>query len=184
MWHRRLGGGPILSPDPISEKKTWATLTHTALYYTTLMQVHSAQGDLWRGLLNISLPHRSDSTGAPTDELYSEVLCSVVQFSAVHYVFRSIGALHSFRLKLCSVKCIVQCSAVVQCSLVQSSVVQYSAVQLSTHWVITSCSLSATLVIHPDWAGSRSSHDWFQGLDRTNVDQMTIQYSKQDFQRI
>ena len=30
---------------------------------------------------------------------------------AVHYVFRSIVALHSFRLKLCSVKYIVKCAA-------------------------------------------------------------------------
>ena len=31
--------------------------------------------------------------------------------STMHYVFRSIVALHSFRLKLCSDKCIVQCTA-------------------------------------------------------------------------
>ena len=54
--------------------------------------------------------------------LFSEVLCSTEQCSAVqcgtvHYsavqcsslCFRSIVALHSFRLKLCSVKYIVQC---------------------------------------------------------------------------
>ena len=32
-----------------------------------------------------------------------------ILYCAVHYVFRSIVALHDFRLKLCSVKCLVQC---------------------------------------------------------------------------
>ena len=48
--------------------------------------------------------------------------------SAVHYVFRSIVALHSFRLKLCCVKHIVQCS-VGQCNVVQCSVGQCNVVQ-------------------------------------------------------
>ena len=57
--------------------------------------------------------------------IYSAVKCSTV-----HYVFRLIVALHSFRLKLCSDKCIVQCSTL-HYSAVQCSTVQYSAVQCS-----------------------------------------------------
>ena len=49
----------------------------------------------------------------------------MLQCGAVHYVFRSIVALHSFRLKLCSVKCIVQCSA----GAMYNNAMQYSAVQ-------------------------------------------------------
>ena len=37
--------------------------------------------------------------------------CTAFHCTAMHYVFRSIVALHSFRLKLCSVKYIVQCTA-------------------------------------------------------------------------
>ena len=37
------------------------------------------------------------------------MLGNVGQCSAVHYVFRSIMALHSFRLKMCSVNYIMQC---------------------------------------------------------------------------
>ena len=30
VWHRKQGGDPTLTPDLISENKTWASLTHTA----------------------------------------------------------------------------------------------------------------------------------------------------------
>ena len=41
---------------------------------------------------------------------FSKFLRKAGHVSAMHYVFRSIVVLHSFRLKLCSVKCIVQFS--------------------------------------------------------------------------
>ena len=47
-------------------------------------------------------------------QLISVILGSVLEaalaaFMTMHYVFRSIVAVHSFRLKLCSVKNIEQC---------------------------------------------------------------------------
>ena len=42
--------------------------------------------------------------------VFKSVQCTSVQFTTVHYVFRSFVTLPSFRLKLCSVKYIVQCA--------------------------------------------------------------------------
>ena len=79
---------------------------------------------------------------------------------AVHYVFRSIVALHSFRLKQCSGKYVVQCSTVqyivMQCNAMQSSEIECSVVQRRTFvrqgashgslsWLVT---LRASTVTH------------------------------------
>ena len=53
-----------------------------------------------------------DSVGQCSVVKCGAVWCRVVQFGTVHYVFRSIVALHSFRLKLCRVKYIVKCGEV------------------------------------------------------------------------
>ena len=41
---------------------------------------------------------------------HSTMTTSSALYTTLHYVFISIVALHSFRLKLCSVKCMAQCS--------------------------------------------------------------------------
>ena len=68
-------------------------------------KVSRTPGSGFSTMANHTNRHTTRQTDIP-DSRRNYTLCTV------HYVFRSILALHSFRLKLCSVKYLVQCSKV------------------------------------------------------------------------
>ena len=74
--------------------------------------------------------------------------CLLIHFTALHftllcftlhYVFRSIGALHSFRLKLCRVKYIVHCCSTVHCTALYCTALHCTALySTALHTVLPS----------------------------------------------
>ena len=111
------------------------------------------------GLFFFSFPLFWDSVfffgggGGKKDRPPSILQCSHVQYSTIHNAFRLIVALHSFRLKLFSVKYIVQCETV-QCSVSQYNILhcgvfQYSIVHCSVlQYTKVQCSVYQYTTLH------------------------------------